>query len=468
MKEDRDEGVKGLRKVKTDLSKVRKMRGRLWVGAERGFSLVELIGVMAVMAILASMAVPPILRQVRQAQSGNEDANLNEVARAIVEGIKATGKIPNPNINPFDLRVGPAIDPGGWADVAYNYTTLTDDTASGGGFAPGTLHYVFPSEPERAYVETARRIYLDPAFLEYLDSQFNGVDPTKTFSTPAGGWPATIAAYGRHPAVNFPNQAIRLYIVSSSRPDFVLSCSANGPNVQDAANNYGDLPSSLLIDQLSSWVKATDPATGFIQAPGTAVENWANNAHQYLHVKTVDLRPLFCRVELIDTACPPTATMTTVGNNYLNGEQISFNVGPAGNLYPFVFTATVDNAGVISWGAGALTANPPLMLTKPFNPNPAITPDPGPPVNNVAFRIYGNSVGAGAEATLASTAAPQFQININNMAAQPFGADNTMVFYVLKGTSLSLLNNAGAILITFTVQGDSTFKYFNSTWSKVD
>ena len=458
MREERDEGVQGLSKVKTDRSNLRKIRGGVRVRAERGFSLIELIGVMAVMAILASMTVPPILRQVRQAQSGNEDANLNEVARAIVEGIKATGKIPNPNINPFDPRVGPAIDPGGWADVAYNYTTLTDDIAPGGGFAPGTLHYVFPSEPERAYVETARRIYLDPAFLEYLDSQFNGVDPTKTFATPAGGWPATTAG-----GVIFPNQAIRLYIVSSSRPDFVLSCSANGPNVQVALNNYGNPAGAPLIDQLSSWVKATDPATGFIKEPGTAVENWANNAHQYLHVKTVDLRPLFCRVELIDTACPPTATMTTVGNNYLNGEQISFNVGPAGSQYPFVFTATVG--ANITWGAGALTGNPPLMLTKPFNPLPATRQDPGS-VN--AGRIYGNSLGAGAIATLASTAAPQFQININNLAAQPFAAGNTMVFYLLKGTSLSLLNNAGATLITLTVQGDSIFKYFNSTWSKVD
>jgi oxalate decarboxylase/phosphoglucose isomerase-like protein (cupin superfamily) len=54
------------------------------------------------------------------------------------------------------------------------------------------------------------------------------------------------------------------------------------------------------------------------------------------------------------------------------------------------------------------------------------------------------------------------------MAAQAFGANNTEVFYVLKGTSLSLLNNAGATLITLTVQGDSIFKYFNSTWSRVD
>jgi len=405
------------------------------------------------------MTVPPILRQIRQAQTANEDANLNEVARAIVEGIKATGTIPNPNIAPFGA--------GGWADVAYNYTTLTDDTAPGGGFAPGTLHYVFPSET--AFAETSRRIYLDPAFLEYLDSQFNGVDPTKTFATPAGGWPATIAAYGRHPAVNFPNQAIRLYIVSSSRPDFVLSCSANGPNVQVAGNNYGNPAGALLINQLSSWVKATVAATGFIQAPGAAVENWANNAHQYLHVKTVDLRPLFCRVELIDTACPPTAEIQN-GVGYAINDTIVLNFAGAGCQFSFTalsagaFTTTgiVGDPSI----AGNIGASTPLMLTKPFAA--IVINDPGPPAPR-GVRISDNPpalAGNGAQATLAPALPPQFQIN--QLAAQPFGANNTMVFYVLKGTSLSLLNNAGATLITLTVQGDSIFKYFNSTWSRVD
>ena len=184
---------------------------------------------------------------------------------------------------------------------------------------------------------------------------------------------------------------------------------------------------------------------------------------EYLHVKTVDLRPLFCRVELIDTACPPTATMTAVGNNYLNGEQISFNVGPAGSQYAFVFTCKGnDDEGNVTWSSGTLTGNPPLMLTKPFNPDPKTKLDPG----KENGRNYGDSEGAGATATLASTAAPQFKIN--QLEAQVFEDNNTMVFYVLKGTSLSLLDNGGVTLITLTVQGDSIFKYFNSTWSRVD
>ena len=414
MREERDEGVQGLRKVKKNLSNLRKMNGRLWVGAEQGFSLIELIGVLAIMGILASMTVPPILRQIRQAQSGNEEANLNEVARAIVEGIKATGTIPNPNVN--------ALAVGGWASNSLSYTAL------------GTNQLLYVSD---ANANTQRRMYLSGGLANYFSA--NLINPP--FTTPAAGWPTN----------SFPSD-LQIVLVSSSREDLLLSCSTTA-----------NLASNDVV-WLKNWVKQA--TNGIYFATNTAIVGgiasstgtWTNKG-EFLHVKTVDLRPLFCRVELIDTACPPTATMTVVGNNYKNEEQISFNVGPAGSQYPFVFTATVG--ANITWGAGALTGNPPLMLTKPFNPNPATTQDPGK-----GARIYGASDGINAVATLASTAAPQFRIN--PLAAQAFSANNTMVFYVLKGTSLSLLNNAGATLITLTVQGDSIFKYFNSTWAKVD
>jgi type II secretory pathway pseudopilin PulG len=413
--------------------------------------LVELIGVMAVMAILASMTVPPILRQVRQAQSGNEDANLNEVARAIVEGIKATGTIPNPNIAPFDA--------GGWADVAYNHTTLTDDTAPGGGFAPGTLHYAFPSET--AFAETSRRIYLDPAFLEYLDSQFNGVDPTKTFATPAGGWPATIAAYGRHPAVNFPNQAIRLYIVSSSRPDFVLSCSANGPNVQDAGNNYGNLAGASLIGQLSSWVKATVSATGFIQAPGAAVENWANNAHQYLHVKTVDLRPLFCRVDLVDYPYPVTATVDPIA---LGAGFVTPPLTVTGNIAGFSFDF-ISPAGTFSAGTtGNFISGMKNLITRTGATATAMqgvipAPAPVPPNQNATFNVTITDPPWWDISPPILLGGQQMPANANNQA-----------FYVVKGTTLTLYAAAAVLpaapILTVQINSDSTFEYFNGSWTQ--
>jgi len=422
------------------------MRGRLWVGAERGFSLIELIGVLAIMGILASMTVPPIIRQIRQAQTANEDANLNEVARAIVEGIKVTGTIPNPNIVP--------ANPGGWVNVAYNYTTLTSDAAG-----PGTLHYVFPSET--AFAETARRIYLDPAFLNYLNSQFGGV--TGTFATPTGGWPATTAG-----GVIFPNQAIRLYIVSSSRPDFVLSCSANGPNVQVALNNYGNPAGAPLIDQLSSWVKATVSTTGFIQAPGTAVENWANNAHQYLHVKTVDLRPLFCRVNLREFPYPQKATTQAAvpGGGFTPGSTYSANIG----AFSFSFiapgatfdavTGTLENSIALSGARTQITRNSATTTTMTGTiPAPVgvggLSSDFDIEINNPPFWDI----------------SPPIALNGQQM---PNGS-NFQAFYVLKGTSLSLYGTTTPNVVpppdpilTVQINADCSFEYFNGSWTRVD
>ncbi len=400
---------------------------------ERGFSLIEILGVLAIMGILASMTVPPILRQIRQAQTVNEDANLNEVARAIVEGIKATGKIPNPNINPFDPRVG--VDPGGWADVAYNYTTLTDDTAPGGGFAPGTLHYVFPSEPEQAFARTARRIYLDPAFLIYLDDLFGGGGGT--FATPAGGWPATTPG-----GVIFPNQAIRLYIVSSSRPDFVLDCSENGPDVQVAGNNYGNPAGAPLIGQLSSWVKATVSTTGFIQAPGTAVENWANNGHQYLHVKTVDLRPLFCRVELIDTAAPVVVDMATNGSGYTS-----------------VPSPTNINGTTISYQTNGANTNVSILNFLPAQRQSGLT---GRDTNS-SFTT--NQVGSGnATNRITTPGAPQFEINSLGATTIPNQQTN---FYVIQGTTLRLISPPNTTTNSSTIQKDCQFEYYGGNWRQL-
>ena len=405
------------------------------------------------MGILASMTVPPIIRQIRQAQTANEDANLNEVARAIVEGIKATGTIPNPNIVPSN--------PGGWVNVAYNYTTLTDDIAPSGGFAPGTLHYVFPSET--AFADTARRIYLDQAFLNYLNSQLGGV--TGTFATPAGGWPATTAG-----GVIFPNQAIRLYIVSSSRPDFVLSCSANGPNVQVALNNYGNPAGAPLIDQLSSWVKATVSTTGFIQAPGTAVENWANNAHQYLHVKTVDLRPLFCRVDLVEYPYPQSATTQTAsaGGGFTRGTTYNANVG----AFSFAFVA--PNADFNNVGppiTGTTASSIALSGTRSLITRSGAT----------TTTMTGQIPSPGGAGVASST----FNITINNRpywdispptavnGQQTPEFSNYQAFYVLKGTSLSLYNTTAPNpvpppnpILTVQINSDSAFEYFNGSWTQ--
>ena len=432
------------RKIGLSLSELPRLKFQVRTRARRGFSLIELLGVLAIMGVLAALTVPPIIRQLQQARTVNEEANLEEVARAIVEGIKATGTIPNPNLAPFDA--------GGWADVAYRYTTLTDDTAPGGGFVPGTLHFVFPVET--AFATTARRIYLDPQLLIYLESLYGGL--ANPFVTPAGGWPLTTVG-----GVNFPNQALKMFIVSSSRPDFVLSCLPNGPNVQVAANNYGNPVGAPLIDQLASWIKAVNPATRFINAPGSAVENWTDDGHQYLHVKIVDLRPLFCRVELIDTACPPTATINIGSDTYLNPNVSFFGNLATFNIYDLNL-APINPARAISNNDRAALINPlPQFINRTMNLNP---------VNMTGRQNNPNTTPSTVTPVL--NPQPRFRIPISGSVSPPpagmFPA-NVQPFYVLKGTALQLWDDAAANpVLTTTIESDCSFKYVGNTWTRVD
>jgi len=399
----------------------------------RGFSLIELLGVLAVMGILAAVTVPPIIRQIQQARTTNEEANLEEVARSIVEGIKAGGIIPNPNIT--------STIAGGWVAIASPSSTLS----------ASSLQYVFPLDPASALTE--RRVYLDPALMTYLDSYFGVV--TGLFNTPAGGWP-TVTAGG----VPFPNQAIKLYIVSSSRPDFVLACSPNGAGIQVAGNNYGNPAGAPLIDQLSSWIKAVDPVTRFIVAPGTAVENWPNNGHQFLHVKVVDLRPLFCKVTLIDTACPPTATITTIGDYTYANPNVSFFGGVA--VFDIFDTALspITPSRVLAGTDRVILRTPyPQFLGR------ASALDAANPLGGTALLTP-------AQVTPALNPQPRFLIPISGSATPPpaglFPA-NVQTFYVLKGTALQLWDNASASsVLTTTIESDCSFKYFGNTWTKVD
>jgi hypothetical protein len=297
-----------------------------------------------------------------------------------------------------------STDANGWVGLASSYSSLGADS----------FRYSFPANSKKE-----RRVYLDTT-----------ITALPSLTTPANGWSV------------LPTAPASMFIVSCSKEDLIdLVCTANAPGANAIV--------SPEFNWLRSWTK-TAASDGKVLANNDKIVSWTDRG-EFLHIKTIDLRSLFCRVELIDTACPPTATISS-GSGYAIGDVINFNVGS----YPFSFTATGTSFG---GQAGNLAANPPQMLTKPFSSS--TTTDPGS-----GSRNSGSSSGIGAMATLSSTPSPQFQLN--NLAAQPFGAGNTMVFYVLKGTSLSLLNNAGVILNTFTVQGDSIFKYFNSTWSKVD
>lgn len=419
MRESRDEGVKGLRKVRADRSNLQKMRGGVWIGAKKGFSLIELIGVMAVMGILASMTVPPILRQIRQAQTVNEDANLNEVARAIVEGIKATGTIPNPNVA--------ATDTTSWVSIAGPYTTLSEKA----------LQYVFPDNPS-----TERRYCLDPDFVTYLAG---------TYTTPPDGFPVA----------GFPVGALRILIVSSSRG--IL----NPPDPLSDPVLPGNAGVNLTqADQLAlrNWNKVF--SGGVVSVPLLPDQPFSSalwkGIGEYLHVKTVDLRPLFCRVDLVEYPLPQNASITTTPGAGYSGDT-SYN-GTTAAGFVFAFTTPGPPATTVSY------VNPTAGIY--ISGKGMINRVVGISVNDPGTVPIPGGISANFNSTVSSVAPypPWWEISPPSpVVSQQMPSDaNTKAFYVLKGTSLSLyaegVTRPASPILTLQINADCSFEYFNGSW----
>jgi len=167
-------------------------------------------------------------------------------------------------------------------------------------------------------------------------------------------------------------------------------------------------------------------------------------------------------VELIDTACPPTATITTYGDFTYTDPSINFFGAAA------VFYIRDSNSGLIT--ARALTGAAPADITVLGNPQPQYL-DRGSALTTGSPR-GGTVVTTAAQVTPALNPQPRFRIPISGSVSPPLGGmflANVQTFYVLKGTSLQLWDNAsGSAVLTTTIESDCSFKYFGNTWTRVD
>jgi prepilin-type N-terminal cleavage/methylation domain-containing protein len=243
------------------------------------FTLIEMIGVMALIAILAAVVVPPLIRTLEEGQKVNEDAVLEEIARALLEGIEREARFPNPTLA--------ATNSGGWVGLGSKYSVL------------GTNKFwsVFPKQAN----DTFRRVYMDASLISYLGTNY---------SMPPSGWTNT----------NPPASPL-IYIVSSSRPDLQLACPTNANLSQTD------------LDWLKNWVKGYEtggriPAANLniVGSISGTTNRWTNRG-EFLHVKILNVGSLLCEVRLEDWHSPITNSPSwqSGGNETSNVSQIFYN-----------------------------------------------------------------------------------------------------------------------------------------------
>jgi len=400
------------------------------------FTLIELMGVMAIIGILAAVLLPSMISRIEDANSVGEDAKLEEIGDALIRGIKTYGRLPNPNVRP-DAD-------GGWVSIASSFYRK--------GVAE--LRYVFPNSDD--YADSERRVYLDNLLVQNLTLLGD-------FRMPANGFSAITDTDGN----NVPDftENLRMYIVSSSKRGLNLTCRQNqsGEMMMSAPQDPPTYGSELIVD-LRNWVKAAQP-NGSIMVP-SSIARWGEADGQFyrrgefLHVKVVDLRPLFCRVNLREFPYPNRATIDPVnlGTRFANPPTTV-----TGSLAGFSFEFTTPNGSFANGATGVFRSGNKNLITRS-----------GANSTGMMGIITAPNGGTDAQFSITITDPPWWEISpvANRVAQQMPPNANTQTFYVIMGTSLTLYASGAALpnssILTVQVNADSTFEYFNGSWTRVD
>lgn len=387
------------------------------------FTLIEMIGVMAIMAILAAVVVPPLFRTLEEGQRVDEDANQEAIADALLRGIKAYRTFPNPNARPDDPT-------NGWVTLAKNF------------YPKGTnaLRYVFPKATN--WGKTERRVYLDPDLLTFLNGNF---------SMPSQGYSGSL-----------PTNALRMYIVSSSKSDLELACGPNQPGQfmnpapQDPGSGYG----ASMINDLLNWIK-------IYEGPGSAnfgsllvpqsIARWGTNSGasyrrgEFLHVKIIGLRDLISTVTLIDSGAPVSARQ---GN------------GASGSATNITVSTNAYSISLANWPTPILVSQP---STANFN---LFSFGTGQTKNEYSVTFTNGTTNYPVDFVLAAT--PRYSLNgsssipISDYA--PVGnkdRKNSTNFAVIMGSPIFLYDNQGNLSgDAFITRKESHFLIYRGAWSE--
>ena len=235
-------------------------------GGANSFTLLEMLGVLAVMAILASVAVPPMLRSMQNAQSVNEDKNLEEIGRALCEAIKAEGQVPDPGA----LATATTLGSKGWVAMAAPYCSMASEA----------IQYVYPGRTEterRFYILTLTGLTLTPSL-----SLYPGIG---NYRVPNTGWENT----GNWQGI----QTSFLVLISSSKPDYLLACPVNGSTTYTTWAGLTGSPAAVLWAK--NWVKQAVSGVYSATEPQIVDASWTDKG-QFFHVKVIPMNNLICKV----------------------------------------------------------------------------------------------------------------------------------------------------------------------------
>ena len=286
-------------------------------GGANSFTLLEMLGVLAVMAILASVAVPPMLRSLQNAQSVNEDKNLEEIGRALCEAIQAEGQVPNPSALATDTTFANK----GWVAMAAPYCSM----------ASNAIQYVYPDR-----TETERRFYI----LRTIGGTPSLISPG-SYQVPPTGWDTT---------VNWPDiQTSFLVLISSSKPDYLLACPVNGSATFSTWVSLAGSPAAILWAK--NWVKQA--VNGVYSATETQIveSSWTDKG-QFLHVKVIPMNNLICNL----TVSLANNYNAVFGDGFCIGSPISYPANPP--YFPASPSTTYTTRGsTVNVKAGPNTAN---------------------------------------------------------------------------------------------------------------